>query len=336
MQTIQQYEYLDTDVIMRGVVDWLVKESPLTGVLPMKPIQGNSFKYNVSTALPTASWTTVGTQLVANTGQFVPRTTSIYTLIQSAYTDKSKIALNATQDPEAVDAALAAQAMAHEFEKTLIIGRTSVDSDELQFKGLLRLIAELETEDTTDLDGLNNDQVIVGQAATGALTMGAMDELIDQIKPGKPDLLLMSRRARRKLNVLSRASGASGASGFMITDSELFGMRMDHYNGIPIYVSDWLLDNYIEGSSSVQTIADYNFDAAAVAGTNENTMIFAMQLGEDKVSGLHAGQMKHERGDPDKPDPDFNAILNRYIMYVGLACFKKYSLAVLTGINPRD
>lgn len=333
MQTLTQYQYLDRDVILSGVVDWVVKESPLAGVVPMKPIQGNAFKYNVSLTLATASWLTVGDQISESTGTYEQRSTSIYTLIQNQYTDKSQIALNAMQNPEAIDAALAAQAMAHEFEKTLIIGQTSVDSTTKQFKGLLRVIAELEDADITDLDGINNSQAVPGTTSTGALTMGDMDELVDAIKPGKPDLILMSRRARRKLNVLSRASGATGASGFMITDSNLFGKKMAHYDEIPIYVSDWLLDNYIEGSSSVQAISTYDFDAAAVAGTNENTMIFAMQLGDDKVTGLHAGQMAHERKDVVE---DYNAILNRYIWYVGFACLKKYSLAVLTGINPRD
>ena len=330
MQTLTQYEYLDRDMILRGVVNWLVKESPLIGALPMKPIQGNALKYNVSLALPTASWLTVGDQISESTGTFEQRSTDIYTLIQNAYTDKSQIALNATQNPEAIDAALAAQAMAHEFEKTLIIGQTSVDSTTKQFKGLLRILAELESTSTTDLDAINNDQVIAGTTSTGALTLAAMDELIDQIKPGKPDMLLMSRRSRRKLNTLSRASGTGQ---LFLDDASKFGVKMEHYDGIPIYVSDWVLDNYIEGSSSVQAISTYDFDAAAVAGTNENTMIFAMQLGDDKVTGLHAGEMKHER---EEVVEDYNAILNRYVWYCGLACFKKYSLAVMTGTNPRD
>jgi len=330
MQTLAQYEYLDRDMILKGVVDWLVKESPLLDVLPQKPIQGNSLKYNVSLTLPTASWLTVGDQIAESTGTFEQRSTDIYTLIQNAYTDKSKIALNATQDPEAIDAALAAQAMAHEIEKTLIIGQTSVDSSSKQFKGLLRIVAELESATTTDLDAIHNDQVIAGTDSTGALTMASMDELIDQIKPGKPDMLLMSRRMRRKLNILSRASGSGG---LYLADAKLFGIKMMHYDEIPIYVSDWILDNYPEGSSSVQAISTYDFDAAAVAGTNENSVIFALQLGEDKVTGLNAGEMKHER---EEFVEDYNAICNRYIMYTGLACFKKYSLAVLTGVNPRD
>jgi len=330
MQTLTQYEYLDRDMILKGVVDWLVKESPLIGALPMKPVQGNALKYNVSTALPTASWTTVGTQLSESTGTFVPRSTDIYTMIQTAYTDKSKIALNATQNPEAIDAALAAQSMAHEFEKTLIIGQTSVDSNSLQFKGLLRILAEMETATTTDLDGINNDQVIVNHATATGVTMTAMDELIDAIKPGKPDMLLMSRKSRRKLNALQRASGAGTGAGLVITDAEKFGIKMSHYDGIPIYVSDWMLNNYPDCSSSVLDITAYDFDQAYTAASYDSTVILALQIGDDKVTGLHAGEMKHER---EEFVEDYNAIANRYIWYCGLACFKKYSIAGLIGVG---
>ena len=322
-------EYLDRDTIMSGVVDWLVKESPLTGVLPHMKIQGNAYKYNVSLTLPTASWVKRGQQLSESTGTFEQRSTDIYTLVQTGYTSQEAIDLNVTQDPEAVDVKLAAQAMAHEFEKTLIIGRTSVDSTTNQFKGLLKIVAELESATTTDLDAINNDQIIAGTTSTGALTMAKMDELVDQIKPGKPDFLLMSRKMRRKLTALQRASG----SGVSMIDSKLFGLVMSSYDEIPIYVSDWVLNNYIEGSSSVQTIVDYDFDAAAVAGTNENSVIFAMQIGEDKVSALHSGEMKHQR---EEFVEDYFAVANRFSWYCGLACFQKYSLACMTGVNPGD
>jgi len=334
MQTLTQYEYLDRDMILSGVIDWLVKESPLLGILPMKPIKGNSYKYNVSTALPTSSWLTVGDQISESTGTYVQRSTDIYTLIQNAYTDKSAIALNSTQNPEAIDAQQAAQSMAHEFDKTLIIGQTSVDSTTKQFKGLLRIIAEFESSTTTDLDGNlfsspdtgNNVQVLTQNATSGALTMPAMDALIDQIRPGKPDLLLMSRYARRKLNALQRASG----SGVEMVESALFGKFMQSYDGIPIYVTDWLKDNYPNNSSSVLSISSYDFDTTRTTDY-DNTVIFAMKLGEQGVQGLHAGEMTHER---EEIVEDYNAILNRYIWYVGLACTAKYSLACLTGVEP--
>ena len=329
MQTLTQYEYLDRDMILKGVANWLVMESPLIGALPMKPVSGNSLKYNVSTALPTASWVTIGTQISESTGTYVQRTTDIYTLIQNAYTDKGAIALNATQDPEAIDAELAAQAMAHEFEKMLIIGQTSIDSSTLQFKGLLRILAELETEDTTDLDASNNDQIIAVDTTSGSLTMALMDELVDAIKPGKPDVILCSRRVRRKLNALMRASGTSG-SGVYDTESALFGKKVSYYDGIPVYASDWILDNYPNNSSYALDITAYDFNLARTTHY-DNSVIIALQFGEDKVTGLHAGEMKHER---EEFVEDYNAICNRYIWYCGLACFKKYSLAALIGCNP--
>ena len=333
MQTLTQYEYLDRDMILKGVVDWLVKESPMLKALPMKPIQGNSYKYNVSLTLPTASWLTVGSQIAESTGTYEQRSTDIYTMVQNAYTDKAAIALNATQDPEAIDAALAAQAMAHEFEKTLIIGQTSTSSTTNQFKGLLRIIAEFEGAAITALNGAIagaeglNSQVLAAAATTGALSMTLMDELIDKIKPGKPDLLFMSRLSRRRLNVLARASG----SGLVLDQADLFGIKMMHYDTIPIYVSDFLKDNLPDNSSSVTTISTYNYDAARSTGDNlDNSFIFAMQLGEQKVQGLHAGEMKHER---EEFVEDYNAICNRYIWYCGMMCASKYSLAVLTSCS---
>lgn len=324
MQTLTQYQYLDRDMIMQGVCEWIVKESPLIGVFPMKTIAGNSYKYNVELSLPTATWTTVGTQLAEATGTYEQRSTDVYTLILTSYTDKSQITLNLTQNPEAIDIALAAKAMAHEFEKTMIIGRTSVDSNTLQFKGLLRMLAELETATTTDLDGLNNDQVIVNNATHAVITMAAMDELVDQIKPGKPDLILMSRKARRQLTTLMRAAGTSG---LQMIDSELFGIKMYSYDGIPVYVSDWILNNYPDCATSVLDITAYDFDATYGGGA-DSTIILAMQLGEDKVCGLHAGEMTHER---EEFVEDYNAIANRFTWYCGAACFKKYSLAGIIG-----
>jgi len=322
-------DYLDRDTILAGVFEWIVMESPLIANLPFKPMVGNALKYNVELTLPTAGWIARNQQLTENTGTFEQRTTDVFTLHQTGYTNKSAIDLNATQDPEAVDIELAVKAMAHEFEKTMIIGQTSVDTTTNQFKGLLRTIAELEGATITDLDAPNNSQVIAGTTSTGALTMKSMDELVDQIKPGKPDMLLMSRLTRRKLNVLMRASG----SGVQDSHSDLFGRSMPMYDTIPIMVSDWIKDNYIEGSSSVQTITDYDFDAAAVAGTNENTMIFALQLGEDKVTALQAKDMMHER---ETFIEDQHAIANRFTWEVGFAIFKKFSAAVMTGVNPRD
>lgn len=327
MQTLTQYEYLDKDMVLKGVCEWIVKESPILQKLPFFGVQGNSYKYNVELTLPTASWLTVGDQIAESTGTFEQRTTDIYTMIANSYTDKSKIELNSTQDPESIDVAMAAKAMAHEFEKTFVIGQTSVDNNSNQFKGLLRIIAEFESSSTTDLDAVNNSQVIANDATSGALTTAKMDELIDAVKPGKADFLLMSRHARRKVNALQRASGNAGT---LITDKDQFGSFMSFYDGIPIFINDFLLNNFYNNASSVQAIATYDYDTTRTTDY-DNTIIFAGKWGEKGVCGLNAGEMKHER---EEFVENYNAICNRFVWYCGAACFSKYSLACLTGINP--
>lgn len=331
MLDLTQYEYLDRDMILKGVVHWMVRESPLLQMMPQKAIKGNSYKYTVNTALPGTQWTTTGTQLSESSGTLEQRSTDIYTLIQNQRTDKGAIALNSTQDPEAVDAKQAAEAMTQQWEQTMIIGRTTTSSNDLQFKGLLRMLAELETSSTTDLDGStspgegNNEQVTAVNATEGALTLPYMDALVDSIKPGKPDLLLMSRAVRRKLNVLLRASG----SGVIMTEIGEYGLSVQTYDGIPVLVSDFIKNNMPDLSSSVQTISTYDYSATRTDTLNLS-IIFALKLGEDATCGLHAGEMAHER---DTFDADYNAITNRYIWYCGAAAHKKYGLAGLIGIN---
>ncbi len=334
MQTLAQSQNLDVDAILSGVNDWLVKESPILGVLPMKPIQGNSYLYNISLSLPSPNWVRQGDQLSESTGTWEQRSTNIYTLIQTGYTDKTSIILNSTQDPETADIMLAAQAMAQSWERAFIVGRTSVDTNVKEFKGVLRILAEFESASTTDLDGAtaggggNNSQVLAANATTGALTMALMHELVDMIKPGKPDLLLMSKLSRRRLNALQQAAGNAG---MLMGQSDLFGKAMDMFDGIPILVSDYLLDNFPDNSSSVLDIATYDYDAARSAGSSlDNSLIIAMKIGERDVQGLNAGDMTHER---ETFLESYNAIANRFTWNTGLMCAKKYSMAVLTGMS---
>ena len=193
------------------------------------------------------------------------------------------------------------------------------------------MIAELETSTTTDLDGLNNSQVIDAtngsDGASGALTMTAMDILVDSIKGGKPDMLLMSRRARRKLNTLARAAGTSG---LQMIKLEEFGLTVPSYDTIPIFVNDFMADNIQDGASSVLTIASYN-PAIARASGYDNTIIFALKLGKDDVTGLQAGGMTREHFDKLE---NYNAVRNRFSWNVSAMCKKKYSLAALININP--
>ncbi len=329
MLTKVQYDYLKQDLVLAGVWDTIVKESPMIQRLPFMETNNDIVKYNVETSMPTVSWLDQTGKISENTGTFEQRTTNIYTVGGDADTNKAFIAMNPLQNLETTDIEAKAKAMAHTFEYAFVCGRTTTASNDNELKGLLRMLAELETSSTTDLDAVNNTQVIAESATSGALEMVSMDALIDAIRPGKPDMLLMGRRARRKLNVLARASGTSGISPIELKEFGLFVMA---YDSIPIFINDWIPENIADGSGSVCTISAINSATTRAAGY-DNTVIFAMKVSEQDVTGLQAGGMKHER---ETFIEGANVIRNRFTWNVSAMCKKKYSLAGLINMNPDD
>lgn len=332
MLTKTMSDYLKANEVLRGVWDTIVKESPITQAFNFKEVNNNIIQYNIELTMPTVSWLQPRDQITENTGTIEQRTTNIYTILGDADTDKSQIAMNPLQNPETNDIEAKAKAMAYAWELALIMGQTTTTSSTKEYKGMMRVLAEFESSTTTDLDGVNNSQVI-GKTATGianhdtsiALTMPMMDTLVDAVKPGKPDALLMSRRMRRWLNAISRASGTSGLT---MQDSKLFGLFMAHYDTIPIYESDWIPDNLPNGSSDVLTISTYDQSKTRVVDY-DNSIIFALKMSDDDVTALQAGNMTHER---ETFVEDYNAIRNRFSWNVSLMCKKKHSMAALINI----
>lgn len=152
---------------------------------------------------------------------------------------------------------------------------------------------------------------------TGAsLTLAKLDELIDAVKGGKPDLLLMSRRSRRKINALVRAAG----SGMMETDRDNWGNFITLYNGIPVGVNDWILNTHV-----------------LAAGVESNTTggacstIYAVQFGEGALSGLTGpgGLTVEKIGSLETKD----ATRTRIKWYCSLALFSTLKAAAMIGVQ---
>ena len=143
----------------------------------------------------------------------------------------------------------------------------------------------------------------------GTLTLDKLDEAIDAVKGGKPHILIMSRRSRRKLTSLARATGG----GLVVSDRNEFGMMVDYYDGVPIGISDYVPDNKTVGTST------------------DCSTVFALQWGEGAVSGLTApGGLQAERvGSLETKD----ATRVRVKWYVALAVFNALKLAKLEGVR---
>jgi len=346
---------LSTDVLLKGIIETMVKDSPILQELPFIQITGNSLKYNREKHLPTVGWyAPVTGNWTQSEPEFEQCSASLCVLGGDADVDNFlKSTRSNIQDLEAAVIEQKAKALRHEFENTFLNGDSAVDAN--QPDGLYKTLkgtawqvshaytlgevvvptAGLEngfryecttagtsdaaeptwplTEGGTVVDGtatwtcrFGNH---LGSGANGAtLAFTKLDQLIDLVRGSKPDMLLMSRRSRRKLQNLIRASGA-----ILETRPGRFMEQIQLYNGIPLSISDWVKDDYTVGGSS---------DCSA---------IFAFQMGEGAVCGLSSPEMiQLERlGSLETKD----ASRTRVKWYVSLALFSIVKCAMLTGVR---
>jgi len=253
--------------------------------------------------MASAGFYDVGDTWAESTPTFTQKTATLKILGGDADVDNFvKATRSNVQDIEAAIIELKAKALRHKFEDTFLYGDTAVDAK--GFDGLRKLIAT----------GAASDQVIAAGATGATLTLAMLDHLIDAVKGQKPDLLLMSRRSRRKIVALMRA-----VSGWQQAFDQA-GNLVELYNGIPIGITDWQLDTHTV-AASVET---------ATTGST-CSVIYALAFGEGAIAGVSApGLIKAESlGSLETKD----ASRTRIKWYCGLADFSVVKRAALIGVK---
>lgn len=226
--TLAEAAKLSNDMLMQGVVETIVKDSPVLQRLPFVEITGNGLTYNQEKTLPDIDFYDVGDNWAESTPSFEQLTANLKIMGGDADVDNFlKSTRSNIQDLEAAVIEMKAKALRNKFEEIFIYGNAAVNAK--QFDGLKKLI------DTAAA----GPQVVAMGASGAALTLGKLDELVDAVKGGKPDMLLMSRRTRRKLNELVRSS-----NGMLVTERDSFGNFISLWDSIPIGVNDWILDTH--------------------------------------------------------------------------------------------
>ncbi|GBD14547.1 hypothetical protein HRbin25_00425 [bacterium HR25] len=292
--TLAEAAKLSNDMLLVGVIETIIKESPVLQVLPFIEIVGNGLTYNQEATAPAAAFFDVGDSWTESTPTFQQQTVQLKILGGDADIDNFLLATRSNlQDLEAAVVQLKAKAVRQLFEDTFINGDSAANPK--AFDGINKLC--------------DASQTISMGANGGSLTLDKLDELIDAVKGGKPDLLLMSRRSRRILNRLARTTGS-----FLEADRNEFGQMVQFYDGIPIGISDYISDNQTVGTS------------------NDCSTIYALQFGEGALAGLTApGGLQVERvGSLESKD----ATRIRIKWYAAIALFNKVKLARLTGVRP--
>jgi len=302
--TLDEAAKLSNDMLLQGVVETIVKDSPVLKQLPFIEIVGNVLTYNQEKTLPTIDFYDVGDAWTESTPTFEQKTASLKIMGGDADVDNFlKATRSNIQDLETAVVELKAKALKDKFEENFIYGDASGGSKE--FDGLIKLI------DTATA----SDQLIAMGSSGATLTLGKLDELIDAVKGGKPDILLMSRRSRRKLNALVRAAG-----GMIESDRDRWGSFVQLWDGVPIGVNDWILDTHTL-SGGVET---------ATTGGDCST-IYAFQMGEGALCGLTGPG--HLTVEPIGSLETKDASRTRIKWYCSLALFSSIKSAALIGVQ---
>jgi HK97 family phage major capsid protein len=290
--TLAESAKLSVDMLQRGVIETIIEESPVFDRLPFIPVEGNSFKYNQESTLPNANFFAVNATWTEGTATFTQQTASLAILGGDADVDnfiqRSRSNVN---DQRAIQTLLRAKSVARKFEDSFITGDVTVDSN--SFSGLRTLAT--------------GGQTLTAGANGAALSLSLVDQLMDLVKGGKPDILLMSKRSRRKLKSLLQASAHYVESG------DQFGRQVMLYDGIPVMVSDFQPDTETQGTeTAASSVYAIHFDPA------------------DGLSGLQNGGIEViDVGQLESKD----ASRVRIRWYCGLALLRDSALSRLKGVN---
>lgn len=269
--TLAEAAELSNDVLLQGVIETIIKESPMLGLVPFDlDVVGNAVSYNRETTAPAA-----GTHAVGGTWQeSAPEVTQVSAALKiyggdadvDQYLATTRSNVNDLQG-EVIEQK--AKALAHLVEEGFIYHSEAADST--QFDGLHRFMEE----------GPATQTIAMGSSSTpGALELVTLAAMIDAVKPGKPDFLLTTRAVRRGISSYARALTSP-----VTYEPNEFGQRVMFFDGIPLLTSDFMLDT--------ETITNGGAEVTASTG-GSGSSIFAVKVGDGHLKGISNGGIQVE------------------------------------------
>lgn len=210
--TLVEANKYSTDVLQRGVIETMARENVVIELLPFMEIEGNSYQYNVETALPNVEFRNVNEGYTAGVGTVKKESESLVILGGDVDLDKFIVATRSNvNDIRAVQTAMKAKAIANTYATKFFTGDPST-SDNKEFKGLAKR-----------LEG--GSQIVEGE-----ITLDNLNALLDKVYGGA-DVLIMSKATRRKVMKVLQESNH-----YIENGSDSFGRPVAMYGGVPIRV----------------------------------------------------------------------------------------------------
>jgi hypothetical protein len=221
--------------LQQPMVDKVLQElievnNPLRVNLPRKPGSGSAWILNQRTSRGAgASFVNDSEEPTETQGSVAQKTFPYASILdRRKITRKLQAVGKSMLDVEAEEVENGLQNVRDTEENALINGDASVNNK--QFNGIRKLVP--------------SGQVAIAGANGAPLTLELLDAAID-LNRGNPNMLIMSKKANRKLNGLLQAQQR-----FTDTMEVKGGFRVQSYNGIPIFRSIWISDAQAQGTAN--------------------------------------------------------------------------------------
>lgn len=326
-ESLAEAQKLVQSELLAGVVQETYEEGQLLARLPVMTIDSKSLLYNREATLPSAAFYDIHEQLPWTADvNFVQKEVALKTVARQDVLDKFMMkTYKNPNDYRTIILQTLRKGCMRTIEDKLIYG--NVDGDSAEFDGFGHLLPA----DAVDGDAwaTANPQAYDAGGASNPLSLERLRQLIDRVKP-KPSILLMTRNQRNTLSATAFEKGivlASISGAGPVYPVDKFGSRIDFFDGVPIVISDYLLN---------ETTNTVNYNAS---DTDDLASVWAIRFG----SIIDGGLCLVTGGDTGGVDfysmteldvlEDYDAGGIRLVAYVALAQGSSKATAVIHSLD---
>jgi hypothetical protein len=281
--TLVEATKYSNDILQKGVVELLVKDDPILAKLQFKDIKGNGLTYNEETTLSGVQFFNVGDTWVESTSAVTSKTATTKILGGDADVDNFlKATRSNEQDLMSEQIAAKTKAMKRAFLDSFFYGYFTGGNTK-DFDGLQYLISR------STAGSPNTVAVATSSGTSLALSLERVEAAVDMVKGGKPDLIVMSKRMRRSINLYLHGVGG-------ITYMDAANGLIQSLFGVPVAATDHIRDN--ESADLQYGTKDQVSGGTAVYGHNYadgdgddndgGTSIFIIRFDPEAVSGIQS------------------------------------------------
>lgn len=302
--TLTEAQKYTTNMVKKGVLMEIVKDSIVMQKLPFIDVVGNAYQYLRETTLPTAEFYNPNEVWAESTGQVTQKTAGIKILggdadldnfLKATRSDKTDLAAETVQQK--------AKAVKHTFLSKFYYGDSSANTKE--FDGVHVILNGAD---------MTNQVVHEGAGAVGAaLKASDLDLAIDKVLDGPPDCMVMTRAIRRRVKQYLRSKVN------VEVDFGSYSQNVATWNDVPVSYDDFLLQT--------ETIAAGAYTSSTGGATST---LFLLRFGPKDLCGLQNGGLETLKiGQVELKD----AIRWRIRWYVGMALFRSIAMGGIDGIT---